>query len=146
MQNQSGKAVLDDHLFRPLPDVVLPSQFFETVGAKTFSSEQRLMLAVLIDAVNILQDYRVSPNQRKRESFNEVSSWIFAHGTEGPMSLEHVCDALGVNAESLRSRLSELMSQQGGTSLRLRFKEASRMQCVTVNRRRQVRRRARQVS
>jgi hypothetical protein len=28
------------------PEVILPSQFFDAVGARTFSSEQRLMLAV----------------------------------------------------------------------------------------------------
>src|SRR6266851_7305279 len=35
-----------------IPDAILPSQFFESVGARTFSSEQRLMLAVLADAIS----------------------------------------------------------------------------------------------
>jgi len=35
-----------------MPDVILPSQFFESVGAQTFSSEQRLMLAILADALS----------------------------------------------------------------------------------------------
>ena len=43
---------------RPFPDVILRSQFFELVGTRSLSSEQRLMLAVLADAINILQDWR----------------------------------------------------------------------------------------
>ena len=43
---------------RPFPDVILRSQFFEMVGARSLSSEQRLMLAVLVDAINILQNSR----------------------------------------------------------------------------------------
>jgi hypothetical protein len=122
----------------------LPSQFFELVGAQTFSSEQRLMLAILADAINVLSDYRVSPNLRKRNSFNEASSWIFARGMTSPLSFDHVCDALGVDAESLRKRLSDLVSKHGSTLLRLRLKEAGRIQCLTVNRVRRARRRAHQ--
>jgi hypothetical protein len=103
------------------------------------------MLAVLTDAINILGIYRVSANHRKRNSFNEASSWVFGRGIEGPMSFDHVCDALGVDAKSLRRRLSELVSHQGGILLRLRHKEGGRMQRLTINRRR-VRRRTHQGS
>ena len=143
IRNESKKAVFEDRRLSALPDVALPSQFFESVGARTFSSEQRLMLAVLADAINILGEYRVSRNQNKRKSFYEVSSWVFAHGINGPVSFDRVCDALGVNAEGLRRRLSELISQQGdSTLLKLRLKAGGRMQCLTVNRVRRGRQRA----
>jgi len=132
MHAESTKGVFEVEQLRPLPDVVLPSQFFDSVGAKAFSSEQRLMLAVLTDAINILGEYRVSPSQRKRESFDEASSWVFSEGVEGPLSFEHVCDALGVNAASLRARLSDLISNRDGTSLKLRIKQAGRSQRVTL--------------
>lgn len=144
MRNDSGKAAFEDDPLSPLPDVILPSQFFELVGAQTFSSEQRLMLAVLTDAINVLGDSRVSANRRKRNRFNEASSWVFATGIRSPLSFDHVCDALGVDAEGLRRRLSELVSGHGGTLLRLRLKQASRMQCMTVNRVRRSKRRAHQ--
>src|SRR5260370_2434200 len=143
MGNGSRKVSSEDELLSPLPDVLLPSQFFELVGTQTFSSEQRLMLAVLADAINVLGDYRVSPNRCKRKSFNEASSWVFANGITSPLSFDHVCDALSVDAESLRRRLSELVSEHGGTLLRLRLKEASRMQRLTVNRVRRSRHRTR---
>jgi len=123
-----------------LPDVLLPSQFFELLRAQPFSSEQRLMLAVLADAINVLREHRVSANRHKRMSFNEASSWVFANGITSPLSFDQVCDALSVDAKSLRRRLSELVSGHGGTLLRLRLKEASRIQCLTVNRGRKQRR------
>ena len=144
MQNDSTKAAFEADLLSPLPDVILPSQFFESVGARAFSSEQRLMLAVLIDAINALGNSRVSPNRRKRNSFNDASSWVFTDGVRSPLSFDHVCEALSVDAQSLRRRLSELLLEHNGTLLRLRLKEAGRMQCMTVNRIRRSRRRAHQ--
>ena len=118
-----------------IPDVILPSQFFELVGSQTLSNEQRLLLAILADAINILRDYRISPNRDKRESFNEASSWIFAKGIfTSSLSFDHVCDALGLDAESLRKRLSEPVSAHGGTLCRLRLKEASRRHGPIINR------------
>jgi hypothetical protein len=84
-----------------------------------------------------------SSNLRKRNSFNEASSWVFANGITSPLSFDHVCNALGVDAQSLRRRLSELVSEHGGTLLRLRLKEASGMQRLTAIRVRASRRRAR---
>ncbi len=132
-----------DHSGYPsrIPEVILPSQFFESVGAQTFSSEQRLMLAILADAINVLGSTD-SSNLRKRSSFNEAWSWVFASGITSPLSFDHVCNALGVDAQSLRRRLSELVSEHGGTLLRLRLKEASRRQRPTVIRVRGKRRRA----
>src|SRR6266404_1817399 len=122
-----------DHSGYPsrIPEVILPSQFFESVGAQTFSSEQRLMLAILADAINVLGSTD-SSNLRKRSSFNEAWSWVFANGITSPLSFDHVCNALGVDAQSLRRRLSELVSEHGGSLLRLRLKEASRMLRPTV--------------
>ena len=141
MRNGSRKVSSEDELLSPLPDVLLPSQFFELVGSQTFSSEQRLMLAVLADAINVLGSAD-SSNLRKRDSFNEASSWVFSNGITSPLSFDHVCNALGVDAESLRRRLSELVSEHGGSLLRLRLKEAGRMQRPAVIRVRRSRRRA----
>jgi len=119
---------------RPFPDVILRSQFFEMVGTRSLSSEQRLMLAVLADAINVVQEFGGSTCLRKRNSFNEAWNWFFTKRVSCPLSYESVCDALGIDAEGLRFRLSELVAGRGGTPLRLRLKEASRMQRLTVNR------------
>jgi hypothetical protein len=119
---------------RPFPDVILRSQFFEMVGTRSLSSEQRLMLAVLADAINVVQEFGGASSMRKRNSFNEAWNWFFAKGAACPLSFDSVCDALGIDAKGLRWRLSELVAGRGGSPLRLRLKEASRMQRLTVNR------------
>jgi hypothetical protein len=119
---------------RPFPDVILRSQFFEMVGVRSLSSEQRLMLAVLADAINVVQEFSGSTSPRKRNSFNEAWNWFFTKGVTSPLSFDNVCDALGIDAKGLRWRLSELVAGRGGSPLRLRLKEASRMQRLTVNR------------
>ena len=52
---------------RPFPDVILKSQFFDTIGKRALTSEQRLMLAVLADAINLVQEGHRSISPRKRE-------------------------------------------------------------------------------
>jgi len=47
---------------------ILPSQFFGSAGAKAFSSEQRLMLAVLTDAINLV----LRENRDRSRDFIEV--------------------------------------------------------------------------
>ena len=123
---------------RPFPDVILRSQFFELVGTRSLSSEQRLMLAVLADAINIVQDFHHAGSPRKRVAFDEAWAWIFSRRTACPLSFENVCDALGIDCDALRWRLQALVSgTEPGTRiapLRLRLKEASRVQRLTVNR------------
>ena len=116
-----------------IPDTILPSQFFESVGAQTFSSEKRLMLAVLADAINLLRSVD-SSKLRRRNSFNEAWSWVFAKHITSSLSFDHVCEALGLDAESLRRRLSESVSEHGTNLRRLRFSEIGRRQGPTVNR------------
>jgi hypothetical protein len=131
---------------RPFPDVILRSQFFETIGKRTLTSEQRLMLAVLADAINILQDGYRSASARKRSSFADARNWMFQGSKACPLSFEGVCEALGIDAEALKWRMSTLISgtpDPNYSPLRLRLKEASRVQRLTVNRVRRRDRRAR---
>ncbi|HTQ23118.1 MAG TPA: hypothetical protein VMI09_00370 [Candidatus Binataceae bacterium] len=124
-------------------DLILPSQFFELVGKSRFTSEQRLMLAVLADAINILQDWRGSFSPRKRRLFIEAARWVMARGSHVPFSFDNVCDALEISPEALRHRLSALAAGTVDSPLpvaRLRLKEAGRLQHMTVNRSRRVKR------
>ena len=122
---------------RPFPDVILKSQFFDTLGKRSLTSEQRLMLAVLADAINLVQDGARSVSPRKRSSFAEAQNWIFQSGVRCPLSFENVCDALSIDAEALRWRVAGMISGNRDAMpapLRLRLKEASRVQRLTVNR------------
>ena len=46
-------------------DIILPSQYFGAMGSTGLSGEQRLMLAVLVDAINVLQRWRGGGSARK---------------------------------------------------------------------------------
>ena len=106
---------------------LLPSQYFGSIGAQTFSSEQRLMLAVLVDAINL-----VLREKRDRSAAKEAWSWIFASGVACWLSFDLACDALGLNPEWLRERLSALVSQRGNLR-RISIREEGRPRTVTFN-------------
>ena len=108
-------------------DVILPCQYFESVGTRTLSGEQRLMLAVLADAINVLQGHRVSIYGGKRNPFNEALSWVFAERrATSLLSFDHVCDALALDTGSLRKRLWEAVSGHGAKLRKLRLAHMGR--------------------
>ena len=93
-----------------LSDVILPSQFFGAMGGGGLCSEQRLMLAVLVDAINILQGWNRMGRARKRRTFAEAAQWVIMKGTNYPFSFDSVCDALNIesgNAASAPRRACE---------------------------------------
>ena len=120
-------------------DIILPCQFFGSMGANSLCAEQRLMLAVLVDAINILQGWNRMGSARKRRAFAEAGQWVTAQGRSYPFSFDSVCDALSIDPEMLRERLAGLVMGLGvqnrlGGSGRLRLKESSRAQHMTANR------------
>lgn len=78
-------------------DVVLPSQFFGSRSKPT--PEQRLMLAVLQDALDCIQKHR------DRRLFDEARHWFLADETDWPYSFERICAALDLDANAVRQRL-----------------------------------------
>jgi len=119
-------------------DVILPTQYFSALGSVGLSSEQRLMLAVLVDAINMLQGWQRVGSARKRRAFAEAAQWITTPGTNYPFSLDSVCDAVEIDADALRSRLRGLtigLSHTVRRSMgRLRLKELSRTQHMSTTR------------
>ena len=85
--------------------LVLPSQYF---GAPGFCSEQRLMLAVMVDAINILKAWTRGGSRRRRQAFAEASHWVTKKGTRDPFSFDSVCDVLGIGSEMARKRIRRL--------------------------------------
>ncbi len=136
MENAEHKIEAPDSL--GLTDVILPSQFFGAMGGGGLCSEQRLMLAVLVDAINILQGWDRIGSARKRRTFVDAAQWVLMKGTNYPFSFESVCDALNIDSEMLRQRLGGLArglrtADRLGVG-RLRHKESSRALQMTANR------------
>jgi hypothetical protein len=119
-------------------DVILPSQYFGSLGSVGLSSEQRLMLAVLVDAINVLQGWQRIGSARKRRAFAEAAQWVNTRGTNYPFSFDSLCDALEIDPDVLRSRLRGLtmgLANSVRRSMgRLRLKELSRTHHMSANR------------
>src|SRR5271166_6508729 len=86
---------------------ILPSQYFDVSGGHRLTAEQRLMLALLADAINVYQQGVVSRATRKRLLYLDAERWIMMAGKTAPhaFSFDTVCEALGINAGALRRRL-----------------------------------------
>lgn len=130
-----------------LSEIILPSQFFGAMGSRGLGSEQRLMLAVLVDAINAIRRWRGVGGGRRRQAFAEATHWINTQGIGCPFSFDGVCEALGIDSKNLRCRLTGLIERRpsavriAGRSLPL--KESGRVKRVTIKR---ARRRRKQIA
>jgi hypothetical protein len=85
---------------------ILPSQYYDVSGGHRLTGEQRLMLALLADAINVYQQGVLSRNTRKRLLFIDAERWIMAAARcRHAFSFDTVCDALGINPPVLRRRM-----------------------------------------
>ncbi len=86
---------------------ILPSQYFDVSGGHRLTAEQRLMLALLADAINVFQQGAVSRATRKRMLYVDAERWIMMSASTAPhaFSFDTVCEALGINPGVLRRRL-----------------------------------------
>ena len=115
-------------LFRRLvhSDIILPVQFFHSlcgVGIHK-SGEQRLLIAILEDAIACFQKYAQPKNVRERRLFREAETWIMTgdvertraehEGTPSSFSFEYVCAVLGLDVSYLRTGLRRWRSTVAG--------------------------------
>lgn len=86
------------------PDTILPEQFHHR-AARSLRGEQRLMLAVLLDAINIYSKHTADWEHHKRRLFVETRRWIDSEDKQWPFSYLRVCEALDIDAVRLRRTL-----------------------------------------
>jgi hypothetical protein len=68
-------------------------------------AEQRLLLAVLEEAVRTFQRYLDGEGRRSRRLLREVEAWFASDDPTFPFSFVPLCDALGLDPSYLRSGL-----------------------------------------
>jgi hypothetical protein len=100
----------------PQPDIVLPSQHFGTPRKQ--APEQRLMIAVLHDALDCVKKYRFATNTRSRRLFREAKQWFLADDAEWPYSFEGICEVLDIDSNAVRQRLRMALELQPERQLR----------------------------
>jgi hypothetical protein len=84
-------------------DLILPCQYCDVSGGYGLSGEQRLMLALLTDALNVYQKGALSRLTRLRRLYIDAERWILADRADcNAFTFTTVCDALGINPELLR--------------------------------------------
>jgi len=88
------------------PDVLIPGQFMATTKSKTHREpEQRLILAVLEDAVWCFQNGVRSKDKKKQELYREAEEWLLEEGSRWLFSFNEICDLLGLESKYIRKQL-----------------------------------------
>ncbi|MGD0948095.1 MAG: hypothetical protein ABSA52_11750 [Candidatus Binatia bacterium] len=85
------------------PDIILPSQHFGP--RRKQAPEQRLMIAVLHDALDCVEKYRFATIRHGRRLFHEAKQWFLADEADWPYSFECICGILGLDSNAVRQRL-----------------------------------------
>jgi hypothetical protein len=96
------------------PDFVTPTQWFEGAHADDprFHGTKQLMLAVLVDALQCLQTCVSGRTAVHRRRFAEAEAWVADRDAQGPFAFDTVCEALGIDADYLRTGLKEWLQRQ----------------------------------
>jgi hypothetical protein len=83
-------------------DPVIVEQF---VNNGIRGGEERLMLAVLQEAVECFQKYVLADYLWEKKLFREAEDWILEKNTEWLFSFENICEALQLNPDYIRRGL-----------------------------------------
>jgi hypothetical protein len=75
--------------------------------------EQRLLAAVLADAINCFQRYAGTGMRRRRRESHEAEVWFMSEDKRWPFSFRNICDVLGLDAAHMRGGLLRWREQQG---------------------------------
>lgn len=90
------------------PDVLSGHQFFKIYRQKSHSDrEEKLMFAVLTDAIECFQKYMGGNSRRSLTLFREAEAWIACRDSSWPYSFENICEVLNINANYLRIGLMQ---------------------------------------
>ena len=105
--------MLDNSWINPIEqEIILPAQFAE--GGWAHTPEQRLMWAVLSDALDLLvaplRPGALKATSRPR-AIAEARAWVESDDTLWPFSFENICGALGLHPDWLRRRVLALHEQ-----------------------------------
>ena len=85
------------------PDILAPFQYSKANRRRDhLHPEEKLMFAVLTDAIECFQKYIKAKSRRCRRIFDEAESWIMNRDCLSLFSFEHICEALHIDPSYLR--------------------------------------------
>ena len=108
---------VQDTVRQPLaPDFMLPPQFFgRDARRRRESGERRLLVAILIDAMNIRQR-RCRLRRNAPALQRETERWFASRERRWPFAFESICDTLELDAGRIRRLLAD--QEDRSTTLR----------------------------
>ena len=78
----------------------------EAIYKKTIrDGEERLMFAVLENAVECFQKHVLAPKPSGKQLFREAEEWFLDKETEALYSFENICDTFGLHPDPIRKGL-----------------------------------------
>lgn len=96
-----------------VPDQLLPVQFTELLQRSSErSGEQRLMVAVLEEAIRSFCQWAGAPGMRAQRLFGETAEWFASHDVSWPFAFENVSDALALDPEWIRRLLRRWLANE----------------------------------
>jgi hypothetical protein len=124
----SGGASHVSSLFEP--DILATHQFCRIFQKKgPFEPEEKLMFAVLTDAVECFQKYLGSKSPRCRALFTQTEAWIRSTESRWPYSFEQICQVLNISPSYLRLGLMRWrLAHEGSKISRQRIRAPLRYQ------------------
>lgn len=93
-----------------MDEIMTPEQFFAYArhSAARWTGEQRLLLAVLEDAISNFLRYKGSRSTRGKRLFREECEWFWSKEKNYLYAFETICDHLHLNPDYLRAGLQKL--------------------------------------
>lgn len=99
--------VADDRTSTFELEMVDPTQYFGVIaGGSGLRPEQRLMLAVLDEALGTLRRHVGSRKPRSKRLVDEVGKWLASTAETGPFSFVAICGALDFDPDYLRAGIA----------------------------------------
>ncbi|MBX3027162.1 hypothetical protein KF840_19860 [bacterium] len=93
-------------------DALLSDFFGDSKRGAAASSEKRLMLAVLRNALECYQKHLHATDRTGRELFAEAAAWIESTNGHGLFSFENISEALELEPQYVRRQLARWKQSQ----------------------------------
>ena len=97
------------------PDTLLATQYFDRIRRrKDVTGEQRLLCAVIEDAVDLYLKHAAATARHHQQVFDEAEAWIESEERSRLYAFETICDYLGLDADHLRQGLRRWKARARG--------------------------------
>lgn len=91
----------------PTVDTILPEQFFSLREQRGWTGEQRLMAAILVDALAVYSRTAAPGSADAGRVVRQTQRWLLSNDRTSTCSFLRVCEVLGLEPDAVRRHLHE---------------------------------------